>query len=251
MSCAKTAAAGIDRQRLHVSQRAAGETLRSDQSQRHRQRNATVTLPPDSPRGGMLTHGTVLIVTSNPTRTSPVKRGLFILDNFLGTPPPPPPPDIPPLEDAEKEFKDRKPRCAKRWVASRTTVVRFLPQAHGPARTGAGEFQRHGHVAREERGQPIDAAGKLITGETFTNCELKGILVENHARISTVPDRETAHLRAGPGPGVLRRGDGGPDRGATRTGADAFRLLAGVIESAPFQKRELALRPRNCHQPSP
>src|SRR5205814_9020193 len=57
-----------------------------------------VTLPPDSPRGGLMTQGTVLMVTSNPTRTSPVKRGQFILDNILGTPAPPPPPDVPELE---------------------------------------------------------------------------------------------------------------------------------------------------------
>ena len=63
-----------------------------------------VTLPPDSPRGGVLTQGTVLAVTSNPDRTSPVKRGLFILDNILGTPPPPPPPNIPPLEEAGKKL---------------------------------------------------------------------------------------------------------------------------------------------------
>jgi len=59
-----------------------------------------ITLPADSQRGGILTMGAVLAVTSNPTRTSPVKRGLFILDQILGTPPPPPPPDIPPLEQA-------------------------------------------------------------------------------------------------------------------------------------------------------
>src|SRR2546423_7115924 len=64
-----------------------------------------VTLPPGSPRGGVLTQGTLLAVTSNPTRTSPVKRGLFILDNLLGTPPPPPPPNIPSLEDAASEIK--------------------------------------------------------------------------------------------------------------------------------------------------
>ena len=58
-----------------------------------------VVLPAGSPRGGVLTQGTVLAVTSNPTRTSPVKRGVFILDNILGTPPPPPPPNIPSLED--------------------------------------------------------------------------------------------------------------------------------------------------------
>ncbi len=50
-----------------------------------------VELPPGHPRGGVLTQGTMLLVTSNPTRTSPVKRGLFVLDNLLGTPAPPAP----------------------------------------------------------------------------------------------------------------------------------------------------------------
>ena len=68
-----------------------------------------VTLPKDSPRGGVLTHASILLVTSNPTRTSPVKRGQFILDNLLGTPAPPPPPDIPALEESKSEFKGRTP----------------------------------------------------------------------------------------------------------------------------------------------
>ncbi len=50
-----------------------------------------VALPADSPRGGVLTQATVLVITSNPDRTSPVKRGLFVLENVLGIPPPPPP----------------------------------------------------------------------------------------------------------------------------------------------------------------
>jgi hypothetical protein len=68
-----------------------------------------VKLPADSPRGGILTQGTVLGVTSNPTRTSPVKRGVFILESILGSPPPPPPPVITPLEEAVKDAGDRAP----------------------------------------------------------------------------------------------------------------------------------------------
>ncbi|TWT95590.1 hypothetical protein Pla100_32310 [Neorhodopirellula pilleata] len=60
-----------------------------------------VDLPPDSHRRGILTHGSVLLVTSNPTRTSPVKRGLFILENLLGTPAPPAPPNVPSLEESQ------------------------------------------------------------------------------------------------------------------------------------------------------
>src|SRR5574337_647390 len=58
---------------------------------------------------GVLTDGSVLIVTSNPTRNSPLKRGLFILDNILGMPPPPPPANIPPLEASEKAVADHQP----------------------------------------------------------------------------------------------------------------------------------------------
>lgn len=68
-----------------------------------------VNLPDDSPRGGVLTQGTVLVVSSNPTGTSPVKRGLFILENILGTPPPPAPPDIAPLDAARRSVTDRVP----------------------------------------------------------------------------------------------------------------------------------------------
>ncbi len=62
-----------------------------------------VKLVADSPRGGVLTQGTILAFTSNPARTSPVKRGVFILENILGAPPAPPPPNIPTLEDVAIE----------------------------------------------------------------------------------------------------------------------------------------------------
>ena len=127
-----------------------------------------VTLPPGSPRGGVLTQGTVLAVTSNPDRTSPVKRGLFILDNILGTPPPPPPPDIPPLEDAGKKLGGRTPTLRESLALHRSdAVVRLLPQPDGPAGPGPRELQCAGRWRDKERGQPIDASGKLITGESF------------------------------------------------------------------------------------
>ncbi|MFT7639829.1 MAG: hypothetical protein ACI9G1_001567, partial [Pirellulaceae bacterium] len=56
----------------------------------------------DTIRGGILTHGSVLTITSNPTRTSPVKRGKWVLDNLLGEPPPPPAADVPALDDQKE-----------------------------------------------------------------------------------------------------------------------------------------------------
>src|SRR5439155_17657742 len=72
-----------------------------------------VELPPGSPRGGVLTQAAVLVVTSNPTRTSPVKRGLFVLDNILGSPPPPQPADVPPFEESEKGITDHEPTTSE------------------------------------------------------------------------------------------------------------------------------------------
>ncbi len=60
----------------------------------------------DSPRGGVLTHASILTLTSNPTRTSPVKRGKWILDNILGTPPPEPPANVPPLDNRGRTARD-------------------------------------------------------------------------------------------------------------------------------------------------
>ncbi len=59
-----------------------------------------VTLPPDSVRGGLLGHGSILLATSYANRTSPVLRGKWVLENIMGTPPPAPPPGVPPLKEA-------------------------------------------------------------------------------------------------------------------------------------------------------
>ena len=102
-----------------------------------------VKLPAASPRGGILTQGTVLAVTSNPDRTSPVKRGLYILDNILGSPPAPPPPNIPSLEESGKKVDGRTPTV--RGVdgpAPQPGVVRSVPRADGPAGAGPRELQR-------------------------------------------------------------------------------------------------------------
>jgi hypothetical protein len=84
-----------------------------------------VDLPEGSPRGGVLTMGAVLTLTSNTTRTSPVKRGLFVLDQMLGAPPPPPPADIPPLEQSAATSPDAT--CVS--GSGRTRPWRAAPRA--------------------------------------------------------------------------------------------------------------------------
>jgi hypothetical protein len=106
-----------------------------------------------------------LIATSNPTRTSPVKRGLFVLDNILGMPPPPPPPDIPNLEQAEGEFKDREPTLRESLdVHRRDALCSSCHNRMDPLGLSLENFNALGMWREKERGQPIDASGKLITG---------------------------------------------------------------------------------------
>jgi mono/diheme cytochrome c family protein len=203
-----------------------------------------VQLPKDSPRGGVLTQGTVLTVTSNPDRTSPVKRGLFILDNILGTPPPPPPPDVPALEEAG--MKGRPATLREALKAHR--VQPLCSSCHNrmdPLGLALENFNALGRWRDKERGQAIDASGELITGETFRNVrELKRLLTTarrvdyyrcvtekmltyalgrglEHADVQTVDEIVAA----------LEKSNGRPSV-----------LLRGVIESVPFQKRRAGKR---------
>jgi hypothetical protein len=143
-----------------------------------------VTLPEGSPRGGVLTQGTMLTVTSNPTRTSPVKRGLYILDNLLGTPPPPAPPGIPELEEAADQFGDREPTL--REVLALHREAPLCSSCHSrmdPLGLALENFNALGTWRDQEHDQPIDASGQLVSGETFQNVlDLKQILATTHRR---------------------------------------------------------------------
>ena len=143
-----------------------------------------VKLPAGSPRGGILTQGTVLAVTSNPDRTSPVKRGLYILDNILGSPPAPPPPNIPALEDSGKKVGGRTPTVRESMVLHRSQPSCAACHARmDPLGLALENFNALGRWRDKERTDPIDASGKLISGESFAEIkELKKILVNRHRR---------------------------------------------------------------------
>src|SRR5262249_32571605 len=141
-----------------------------------------VTLPKDSPRGGVLTHGAVLAVTSTPARTSPVKRGQFILDSILGTPAPPPPPDVPALAEAKREVTDHDRTAGEMRPGHGSR--RMCSACHSrmdPMGLAMDNFNPLGTWRDQEDKQPIDASGRLITGEEFKDIrDLKKILKERH-----------------------------------------------------------------------
>ncbi|MEP7367519.1 MAG: DUF1592 domain-containing protein, partial [Acidobacteriota bacterium] len=127
-------------------------------------------------RGGILSQGSVLMVTSYPTRTSPVLRGKWILENVLGSPPAPPPPDVPDLEDkAATSAKDLRaalekhranPACAS--CHSRLDPMGFALENYD----GTGKFRK------SEGGADIDSSGALPNGTMVHGPgELKKILI--------------------------------------------------------------------------
>ncbi len=202
-----------------------------------------VDLPPDSPRGGVLTMGTVLAVTSNPTRTSPVKRGLFILDNILGTPPPPPPPDIPSLEASEKTDDGRQLSLRDALALHREQPL--CSSCHNrmdPLGLALENFNAMGLWRDKELGQPLPPpAGQLITGETFTTVEdLKDIIVTSRRMDyyqCLASKMLTYALGRGPEPVDILTLDAIADR--LEAGGGKFSaLIMGIIESPPFQKRQ-------------
>ena len=200
-----------------------------------------VTLPKDSPRGGVLTHGTVLAVTSNPSRTSPVKRGQFILDNILGTPAPPPPPDIPALEDAKKLAKGREPTTRELMVLHRSQpMCNACHSRMDPLGLALDNFNPLGTWRDAENGQKIDASGQLITGEPFKDIrDLKRTLKQRHG-VDFYRCLTEKLLTYALGRGLEYYDVETVDRIVERLDQDGGRfsaLLMGVIESAPFQKR--------------
>jgi hypothetical protein len=199
-----------------------------------------VTLPPDSPRGGILTEGTVLAVTSNPTRTSPVKRGVFILDNILGTPPLPPPPNVPPLEDAAKGLTNRAPTLRETLAVHRENPL--CASCHNqmdPLGLALENFNALGMWRDQEFTQPIDPSGQLVNGEAFSNIkELKRVLVNNHADdfYRTLTQKLLTYAL---GRGLDYYDVETVDQIVARvekSGGKPSALLAGIVESAPFQK---------------
>lgn len=126
-----------------------------------------VDLPADSRRQGILTQGTFLVVTSNPTRTSPVKRGQFVLENLLGAPAPPPPPNIPPLEATTKGT-----RKSMRELMELHRADALCASCHArmdPIGLALENFNAMGQYRDELDHGPLDTSGQLVTGEKFNN----------------------------------------------------------------------------------
>lgn len=205
-----------------------------------------VKLPAGSPRGGVLTQASMLMVTSNPTRTSPVKRGLFVLDNILGTPAPPAPPGVPDLEESTKRFAGREPALRELLAAHRELAL--CSSCHSrmdPLGIALENFNALGMWRDQEKNQKIDASGTLITGEKFQDVrDLKKILREHHAAdfYRCVTEKMLTYAL---GRGLEATDEHTVDLIVHRLAANEGKfsaLILGVVESSPFQKQRNPLR---------
>ncbi len=204
-----------------------------------------VKLSKDSPRGGVLTQASMLMVTSNPTRTSPVKRGLFVLENIIGSPPPPAPAVVPDLDESADRFKDHEPTLRELLEVHRESALCASCHARmDPIGFALENFDALGMWRDREHGNPIDSRGRLITGETFEDIRvLKKILRENHTQDFYRCVSEKLLVFA-IGRGIEYTDDYTVEQIVKRldeSGGKFRSLVHVIVESAPFQKQRIPI----------
>ena len=118
-----------------------------------------------SQRGGVLSHGSVLAVSSYPSRTSVVIRGKYILENILGTPPPPPPPDVPAIDDAAiGTMLSLRQQMEKHRANS---VCASCHSKMDPLGFALENYDAIGKWREQDGKFPVDSSGTLPDGKTF------------------------------------------------------------------------------------
>ena len=188
-------------------------------------------------RGGVLTHGSVLAVSSYPTRTSVVIRGRYILQNILGTPPPPPPADVPALDE---QAVGTTASLRKQMEAHRTNAI--CASCHSrmdPLGFALENYDAIGKWRTMDGGFPVDSSGVLPGGKKFANSsEMRQILTERVPELTRTLTEKLLIYSLGRG---LQRYDRPTVNGITkRVAASGYgfqTLVQEVVRSLPFQSR--------------
>lgn len=191
-----------------------------------------------TPRAGVLTMGGVLTVTSMPSRTSPVKRGKFVLEQLLASPIPPPPPTTPPLSERRDDILRGSVR--NRFEAHRSDASCIACHARmDPIGFALENFDGIGRWREKDHNFPIDASGKFPEGETFSGpIELRRVLLARKEQfVRGMVEKMMTY--------ALGRGIENFDRCTVREiAADVVKhdyrfsaLVNGIVMSDAFQKR--------------
>jgi len=193
----------------------------------------------DEARKGILGHGSILAVTSHATRTSPVVRGKWILENILGSPPPPPLPNVPALKENEK---GQKPRTMREQMAEHRAnpVCASCHKLMDPIGFALENFDAVGAWRSRDAGVPIDASGELADGT-----RVDGVVTLRQALVRR-PELFAGTMTEKLMTYALGRGVDYRDMPAVRaimreSARDHYRfssLILGVVNSTPFQMRK-------------
>jgi hypothetical protein len=194
-----------------------------------------VTLSADSPRGGLLGQGGVLMVTSYADRTSVVLRGKYILQNLLGIPPPPPPPNVPPLDATEVKGTLRQRMETHR----KNPVCASCHNAIDPLGFALENFDGVGRFRAADHGAAINASGALLDGTKFDGplTFRQGLAAQREAFLGTLTEKFLTY--------AMGRGVEYFDMPSVRqivrdAAASDYRwsaLVLGIVKSTPFQMR--------------
>ena len=198
-----------------------------------------VTFPPGSQRGGLLGQGSILTLTSYSTRTSPVLRGKYVLQNLLASPPPPPPPNVPAL----KTEGNTGETLTMRQAMERHRANPACASCHArmdPIGFAMENFDAVGRWRDTDDGKPIDVSGVLPDGSHFDGVAgLKQMLIRDPNRFVGALTQKLLMYAIGRNvqyydlPAVRQ-----VVREAAKNNYQFSSLVLGVAESVPFQMRK-------------
>jgi len=190
-------------------------------------------------RGGLITQASVLTVTSNASRTSPVKRGKWVLEQILGTPPPPAPPNVPQLSDEKKDVLSGTLRQRMEKHRSDPSCASCHARLDPPG-FGLENYDAVGAWRAKEGDFPIDASAKLPTGESFNGAaELKALLLKTR-KDEFVACLTEKMLTYALGRGLEEYDACTVQKVAKDVSADQHRfsrMVLEIVKSDPFRKR--------------
>lgn len=196
-----------------------------------------VPLTGNTQRSGILTQASILTVSSYSTRTSPVLRGKWILENILNAPPPPPPPDVPKLDDAEISSSASLRQQLEQH--RKNTTCASCHARMDPLGFGLENFDAIGAWRTQDKGGAIFATGTLPDGRSFEGPrELKAIVKAKRAAFAKCLAEKLLTYALGRGlerydkPVVKKIARGVMDRNYRFSS-----VVLGVVKSLPFQMR--------------
>jgi len=195
----------------------------------------------DAHRGGLLCQASVLTISSYANRTSPVLRGKWVLENFVGAPPPPPPPDVPNLDEAKIGTSSSMREQLE--LHRKNAICASCHSRMDPLGFGLENFDAIGAWRAKEGEFVINASGTLPDGRSFAGPQgLKAILKNQPEAFAETLTRKLFTYALGRG---LEDSDEAAIKKIVRQTIDNnYRfssLIVGIVNSEPFQKRRGAV----------